>query len=188
MTAVRTPSRTAVRRAPTTVPSQRRTADRPNLRVAAAPTATRQVRAFWVVGVVAVLVAVLVVMASQALLVQGQDRLDELQRSLTEQQSIAERQQLQLAELQSPERVVAAATDRLGMVPPTDVVHLRSDPADDASIAVAPQYPVVDADVAGQRAAEVDPGDSSDAPAGADVPAAATDELAAGDTPAASDG
>lgn len=178
MTAVRTPPRTAARRttAPAAVP--RVTDERATLSVAVAPAATRPVRALWIVGVVAVLVAVLVVMASQALLVQGQDRLDELQRSLTEQETLAERQQLQLAELQSPERVVAAATDRLGMVAPTDVVHLRSDPRDDAAIAVAPEYPAADGGVVAD----------TEVPAVSSTPPAATNELAAGDAPAAAGG
>lgn len=141
-------------------------------------------RGLWVVAVAAVLVAVLVVMASQALLVQGQDRLDELQRSLTEQEAIAERQQLQLAELQSPERVVAAATEQLGMVPPSDVVHLRSDPSDDATIAVAPEYP----DDAGPSVAAEAPAATPDASTDAGVPVAASDELASGGTPADSGG
>ena len=178
MTAVRTPLRTAARRTAATSASPRVAGERANLSVAAAPSATRPVRAFWVVAVLVVLVAVLVVMASQALLVQGQDRLDELQRALTEQEVIAERQQLQLAELQSPERVVAAATDRLGMVPPSDIVHLRSDPTDDASIAVAPEYPVADGDAVAGGAE----------PLASSPPMATADELAAGDSPAAAGG
>lgn len=187
MTAVRTPLRAPARRSSAPAAAPRRTEGRPKLAVAPTPEALRPRRALWVVGVVALLVAVLVVMASQALLVQSQDRLDDLQRSMTEQEAIAERQQLQLAELQSPERVVAAATERLGMVPPTDVVHLRSDPTDDGAIAVAPAYPdpaTTAADPAEAPGATAD----ADAPSAGTSPSAAAEELAAGDRPAAAGG
>ncbi len=184
MTAVRTPLRPAARRPAASASTPRSGAGRARLSVAVAPTATRGIRGLWVVAVMAVLVAVLVVMASQAFLVQGQDRLDELQRSLTEQEAIAERQQLQLAELQSPERVVAAATERLGMVPPSDIVHLRSDPSDDAAIAVAPEYPAEAEALIGADT----PVDTPDASADTSVPLAVSDELAAGDPPVASGG
>lgn len=184
MTAVRTPLRPTARRPAPAVGAPRGGGERTRLTVAAAPPASRRIRLLWVVAVAAVLVAVLVVMASQALLVQGQDRLDELQRSLTEQETIAERQQLQLAELQSPQRVVAAATERLGMVPPSDIVHLRSDPSDDGTIAVAPEYPVEPPSAAGAGAPVDTPEPSTDP----GVPVTASDELASGDAPVAPGG
>lgn len=184
MTAVRTPLRPGASRSVAPASSPSTAGGRARLSVAALPTAARGMRGLWIVAVAGVLVAVLVVMASQALLVQGQDRLDELQRSLTEQEAVAERQQLQLAELQSPERVVAAATERLGMVPPGDIVHLRSDPSDDATIAVAPSYPVEPEAPIGTEA----PDDLPDASTATSDQVAVSDELAAGDSPAASGG
>lgn len=184
MTAVRTPLRSTALRRSAPVARPRRAGGPVPLTLATAPASTRQLRTVWVVGVIVVLAAVLVVMGSQALLVQGQDRLDELQRSLTEQQRIAERQQLQLAELQSPERVVAAATGRLGMVAPSDVVHLRSDPADDAAIAGASPTPAVDA----SEVPAPEAGTGSDTEAGDVAPPSGSDELASGDLPAAAGG
>lgn len=171
MTAVRTPTRTTPRRAIGATAAPRPAQRRPRLTVAEAPPAPQRWRALWIVGVLTFLVAVLVVMASQALLVQAQDRLDGLQQRLTEQEAIAERQQLQLAQLQSPERVVAAATERLGMVPPDDVVHLRSHPGDDAAITAPPVYPA-----------------PADEPVSPDTQTEATDEIAAGDPPAVTGG
>jgi hypothetical protein len=79
---------------------------------------------------------VLAISVSQALQVQTQDRLDELQGQIVVQQQLAEAQRLELAELQSPVRIVDTATDRLGMLPPDEIVYLRSDPDDDNLIAM----------------------------------------------------
>jgi len=160
VTAVRTPVRTAARRTAVAPAPARRGASTTPLRVAPEAPASRRLMAVWVAAVVALLVAVLVVTASQALLVQGQDRLDELQGRIVEEEQRAERQQLQLAELQAPERVVAAATERLGMVAPDDVVHLRSDPADDATIAA-------EAPPSGEPTEEATTPESGASPAGA---------------------
>lgn len=141
MTAVRSSTRTSASRRPAPPVALRREPARRPVSVAPTLLATRRLRALWIAGVTTVLIAVLTVTASQAFVVQGQDRLDDLQRSLSEQRQVAERQQLQLAELQSPERVVAAATERLGMVAPADVVHLRSDFRDDEVIRAEPEYP-----------------------------------------------
>jgi cell division protein FtsL len=79
-----------------------------------------------VVGPIAVasLFAVLLAMAAlQALIVQGQTRLDRLDRDVTEAVARRDRLGLQLAELESPDRIVAEAR-RLGMVDAPVVVYL----------------------------------------------------------------
>jgi cell division protein FtsL len=85
-------------------------------------------------SLIVLFVAVLLASASQALLVQSQDRLDDVQGEIYRQQAIAEQQRLQLAELQSPSRIVAVATERLGMVAPDEVVYLHNGADDDALI------------------------------------------------------
>ncbi len=79
-----------------------------------------------VIGPIAVasLFAVLLAMAGlQALIVQGQTRLDQLDRELAEASTQRDRLGLRLAELESPDRIVAEAR-RLGMVEAPLVVYL----------------------------------------------------------------
>ena len=144
MTAVRTSQRTAVRSAsaaPNRLPG-RTTPVRPQLAIAKAPR-TRTTN--WLIAGLAggvLLVAVLAISVSQALQVQTQDRLDGLQTQIVVQQQLAEAQRLELAELQSPGRIVGTATGRLGMVPPSEIVYLRSDSGDDNLIAAGPDESV----------------------------------------------
>jgi cell division protein FtsL len=57
-------------------------------------------------------------------LTQGQFELDKLNARAEREQQRYEQLRLQVAELESPERVVAAAQERLGMVPPPAVTYL----------------------------------------------------------------
>jgi hypothetical protein len=81
--------------------------------------------------------------AFHVLLVQSQFRLDRLeQRAGTEQQRY-ERLRLDVARLAAPERVVAAAQQRLGMVVPPNVVYLMAPTptsSEPASAAVAGEW------------------------------------------------
>lgn len=141
MTAVTSRTRTATRRsAPVVSPRAVPPATQPGRRltVARPPVATGRRRVAVVAALVVLLLAVLAVSASQALLVQSQDRLDDLQRQITVEQQVAERQRLELARLQAPTRIVGAATERLGMVAPSEIVYLRNEPSDDQVIAVEP--------------------------------------------------
>jgi cell division protein FtsL len=58
------------------------------------------------------------------LLTQGQLQLDRIQTRAAAEQARNERLRLEVAELQSPERIVAAAQQQLGMVPPASVTYL----------------------------------------------------------------
>jgi cell division protein FtsL len=69
-------------------------------------------------------VALFGVVVFHVLLNQGQMQLDRLQTRSAQEHARAERLRLDLAGLQSPARVVAAARDRLGMVPPAAVAYL----------------------------------------------------------------
>ena len=68
--------------------------------------------------------SLLALVASHAALAQGQFRLEKLQRQAAEEQAHYERLRLQVAQLEAPSRVVAAAQQRLGMVPPPGVTYL----------------------------------------------------------------
>lgn len=61
---------------------------------------------------------------AQALLVQGQQRLDDLQTRTAEATREQQELRLRVAELESPARIVEAATVELGMVPPAGVTYL----------------------------------------------------------------
>jgi hypothetical protein len=88
------------------------------------------------------------VVACQALLVQEQLRLDRMERRVAAEQARYERNRLEVARLESPERIVNAAHE-LGMVPPDQVIYLT------------PEEPVVPSDreiPGGGHVAAPDPG------------------------------
>ena len=64
------------------------------------------------------------VVAFHVLLTQGQLELDRLSDRAEDAQARYDRNRLLMAELEAPERIVAVAQERLGMVPPPDVVYL----------------------------------------------------------------
>src|ERR671913_1747495 len=66
-------------------------------------------------------VALFGVAVSHALLIEGQANLDRLDTQAAAEQARYERLRLEVAELESPDRVVAEARDRLGMGPAGDV-------------------------------------------------------------------
>lgn len=68
------------------------------------------------------------VTAFHTVLVADQGDLDALNRRVAEQEARYERLRLQVAELESPDRIVREATERLGMVPAADVVYLTPTP------------------------------------------------------------
>ncbi len=76
------------------------------------------------VATAAVFVALVAVAVCQTLLVQGQVRLDGLDAQLASEQQAYQRLRLEVARLEAPDRVVAAARDQLGMLPPEDLVYL----------------------------------------------------------------
>jgi uncharacterized coiled-coil protein SlyX len=104
------------------------------------PPRRRQLRPGWV-GVLAgglLFVALFGLVAFQTVLIGGQARIDELNQQVSAQ--LDERQELSVAvaDLRSPERVVSAAAERLGMIEPASVAFLRSAPADDGAAAIDP--------------------------------------------------
>lgn len=93
------------------------------------------------------------VVASHVFVTQNQDRLDRLSRRVNEAQERYEELRFQVAELESPERVVAAAQDRLGMVEPARVNYVTPPAADAASageptVTEAPDWRLVKSELA----------------------------------------
>lgn len=118
---------------PHRVPSPRRQPPakaRPPLRVVRLEQPTRVVdrrRRARVVTAAALLLLVAGVfglVASHVVLTQNQFRLERLEAKATEAQARYERLRLRVARLESPERIVAVAQERLGMVPPPGVTYL----------------------------------------------------------------
>ena len=87
-------------------------------------TATRRSRLL-AAGAAGLVGAVLFgLVAAHVVLTQGQLELDRLTARTTTEQARFERLRLEAAQLESPERVVAQAQERLGMVPAPDVTYL----------------------------------------------------------------
>ena len=125
--------------APQTAPPRRR----PDLRLVdphePSPRIRRRRAAVAGVGVlVLVFVVLFALAASQAVLAQNQQRLDRLERDVADEQARYQRLRLQVAELESPGRIVRAAQERLGMVPPPGTTYLSPSGAVADQLATAP--------------------------------------------------
>jgi len=108
---------------------------RPDLRVVAPRRRLRAGRTV-VLGVTLAFLIAFALVVAQALLVQGQQRLDDLDGRIAESTRTQQELRLRVAELESPARVVEAA-QRLGMVPPDDVTYLTPTPG--AGLAPGPE-------------------------------------------------
>lgn len=105
---------------------------RDELRVVRQRARTQVRRRRTVVGLIAfgVVTCVLLfsVVVAHVAITQNQFRLERLEARAVEEQADYERLRLRVAELESPERIVATAQDRLGMVQPDEVTYLSPDP------------------------------------------------------------
>lgn len=90
-------------------------------------------------------VTLLLVTVAHTLLVQGQIRLDDLDAQLRVEQARYQELRKDVAEMESPSRVVAAA-EELGMVMPADLVYLQ--PTAPASTGVELDPPVTGSELA----------------------------------------
>lgn len=93
------------------------------------------------------------VASSQVFVAQNQHRLDKLNTRVRAEQERYDRLRFQVAELESPERVVAAAHDKLGMVEPAHVNYVapvasNAPAADAASEANTPDWRNVKSELA----------------------------------------
>jgi cell division protein FtsL len=77
-----------------------------------------------IIAVSLVVAALLTVVVAQALLANGQVRLSSLQHELSLEQSAHRQAELSVSELETPARIVGAATSRLKMVRPAAVIEL----------------------------------------------------------------
>ena len=120
------------RAVPAPVPAQRR-----------APVG--QSRLLNIVAVSMVVAALLAVVVSQALLANGQVRLSSLQHELALEQSAHRQSELAVAQLETPSRIVAAASGQLHMVRPANIVELPyvslSVPLPTPKVTAAPAVP-----------------------------------------------
>lgn len=131
MTAVRPAARTApAARARPAGTARAGTGDaRPRLRVLsdeqlAARARRRRVRVALVLSSLLAVAGLFGIAVFHVLITQSQFRLEQLEARATQEQARYERLRLRVAELESPARVVAAAQERLGMVPPPGVRYL----------------------------------------------------------------
>lgn len=106
---------------------------RPNLRVVPPPDpsvkARRRARLVTTVLAVLACAGLFAIVGLRVVLAQGQAQVDSLEVRVEEVQAQEQRLRLQVAERESPRAIVAAARDRLGMVPLGPVVHLPAAPA-----------------------------------------------------------
>ena len=76
------------------------------------------------------------------LLIQSEFRLDQINKEATREQTRYEKLRLDVAQLSAPERIVAAAQQRLGMVVPPQVAYLMAPaPRDPADLGADPDDP-----------------------------------------------
>lgn len=68
------------------------------------------------------------IVAMRVALAQGQLQVDRLQASVDAQSATQQQLRLQVAQLEAPAQVVAAARTRLGMVTPATVIYLNPPP------------------------------------------------------------
>ena len=121
-------------------PARLRPAESPPGRLARIATVLRSGNLIGRIGTltaVALFVAVFGVVVFQAFLVQGQARLDHLNGQIATERQTSKQLQLQLAQLDSPSRIVTAAA-LLGMIDAGDIVYLQPAASDDAAARYTP--------------------------------------------------
>lgn len=91
---------------------------------------------------IVVFVGLFALAGAHTLLVEGQVRLDRINADLAAERARYQELRLAVAELEAPHRVVAAAQERLGMVPPHEIVYLTPPVAVPAPLRERPRDPV----------------------------------------------
>lgn len=124
---------TAPLRAPRPAP-RANTKARPQLEVVRAERLAeaarrRLVRRLALAATVAGALCLFGVVVAHVVLTQNQFRLDELRAQSSSEQAEYDRLRLEVAELESPRRIVDEAQQRLGMITPSTVVYLAPSPA-----------------------------------------------------------
>lgn len=89
------------------------------------PTQRRaRARIMGLLVIIVVAAALFGLVTSHVALTQGQFRLEEMRSQAEIERARYERLRVRVAELESPGRIVAAAQERLGMVPPPGITYL----------------------------------------------------------------
>lgn len=140
-------------------PRTERAPRRPDLRVV---RPARHLRTGLVGGLLVsiVFVTLFLLAAMQAVLVQGQLHLDQLQGDVAQREQDRDRLELQVNTLESPDRLAQAAT-ALGMVPAPQVMFLYADPA---AAGEAPRGPLPTPDTLVPTPTTTPPADASSPP------------------------
>lgn len=86
----------------------------------------RRARRLVAAAVVLVIASLLALAGAHAVLVSNQVHVDQLEQRVAEAQTRHQALRLEVARLEAPDRIVSAATERLGMVPPESVTYLRA--------------------------------------------------------------
>jgi cell division protein FtsL len=107
-------------------------------------------------AVAGVLALLFVLAVMQTAIAQGQAHLDDVSAQTTDRQAEAQELRLQVAQLESPERIIDEAQTRLGMVEPETITYVA--PADPSQpvVAAPPAPPLAEDPGAGTT-----PGDES---------------------------
>lgn len=84
----------------------------------------RLVRQIAIVATIVAALCVFGVVVFHVVLTQNQFRLESLRDQGADREAEYDRLRLQVAELESPERIIAEAQQRLGMITPPDVIYL----------------------------------------------------------------
>jgi cell division protein FtsL len=91
------------------------------------------------IAAILLFVALFALAAFQTVLIRAQDQLDQLNEDVTAQEQRQRELALEVADLQSPERIAQVARDRMGMIAPHTVTFVEPQPSDDeAATYVAP--------------------------------------------------
>jgi cell division protein FtsL len=78
-------------------------------------------------------VALFALAAFQTVLIRAQDQLDQLNEDVATQEQRQRDLSLEVADLQSPERIAQVARERMGMIAPHTVTFVEPLPSDDAN-------------------------------------------------------
>ena len=115
-------------------------ADRPSLRVVEKARRERR-RQIGTVACVVLFAALFAVAGSQTYLVQQQRHIDSVNIKIARAEHDSELLRMELAQLQSPQRITAEAASKLGMIPAPTPVYLEPRASDDQHAAEEPPLP-----------------------------------------------
>ena len=106
-------------------------APRPRLRVVPPRVRRRRTAVVTIIAMTVMFVVMLGLAAFQTLIAQGQASLDKLRTQTSDAQVAYSKLRLQVAQLESPSRIVSVAEQRLGLVAP-DTIHYIAPTGDNA--------------------------------------------------------